>query len=363
MYDQTPSNQLVIKDRPFLSLTIAFFTIIAAIVSFFFSKDFFTLFIFLFIGLVFLAISQSTTIVADRIKRTVTISNKSIFGSKEVEVPFGQIADFDVETSRTRSSHRNRGANFRLVLIKTDGEIVPTRGFYTNGYNNKARQARELCQFLNLPGWQEKTENLYQGAFQNQAVVTQHSEKVDQGTTSGVTWTIEITSMNGSPVSTRWLSPDFTCPDKFLLIAQKPVSSLNIPGGGLIGNLALQVYRHMLGIYGFLPSDTPGFDPAETITTKDNGFDQHFSVFSNEPAFGQSILNQWTIIPCKNWAERHPMKTISKSDQSGQLVILFSPRGVHAAVMGTLSRFQTDELINIGVDMVKAQGGGVRQQF
>lgn len=361
MYDQTPSNQLVIKDRPFLSLTIAVIMIILAFVSFLFSNDYFALFIFLFIGLVFLAVSQSTTIVADQIKRSVTISNRSIFGSKEVEVPFGHIADFDVETSRTRSSHRNRGANYRLILIKTNGERMPMRSVFTSGYNTKARQARELCQFLNLPGWQDKATNIFQAAVQSQAKLTQQLDTVDQGTTSGVTWTIEVSSMSGKPVSTRWFSPDFTCPDKFVLIAQKPVGTLNIPGGGLISNLALQVYRHMLGIYGFLPSDTPGFDPAGIITAQDTDFDQNFTVLCNDPGFGQSILNQWTIIPCKNWADRNPLKTISRSEQPGQLVVLFSPRGVHVAVMGTLPRIQTDDLINLGVDVVKAHGGGIRQ--
>ncbi len=358
MQEQVDTNQLVINKRPVFFLTTGIVMLLFAAAGFLLSKDLLSLIIPLFISLVFIAISQSTTIVADRIKRTMTISNQSIFGKKEVEIPFSQIADFDVETSRSRPSNRQRSTNYRLVLIKTNGERFPVRNMYTNGYNEKARQAKELCQFLNLPGWEDKATNIFQAAIQGQARITIQPEKSEQGTSSGVAWSIEGSRVGDRPV-TRWFSSDFTSPGNFLLIAQKPAGSSAISGSGFLGNIVLMVYRQILGIYGFLPSDVPGFDSAGAVHSQDDGFNRHFSVLSNDPEFGHTTLNQWTMIPCKNWAEHHPLKTINTEDQVGQMVVLLSPRGVHAAVMGTLPRNQTDELISIGVDIVKAQGGGM----
>ncbi|NMB59848.1 MAG: hypothetical protein GYA12_11820, partial [Chloroflexi bacterium] len=42
----------------------------------------------------------------------------------------------------------------------------------------------------------------------------------------------------------------------------------------------------------------------------------------------------------------------------GQLAVLYSPRGVQAAVLGSLPATEFDELIAIGVEAVRAQGGG-----
>jgi hypothetical protein len=55
------------------------------------------------------------------------------------------------------------------------------------------------------------------------------------------------------------------------------------------------------------------------------------------------------------------MKSVAKNDEVGQMVVLLSPRGVHVSIMGVLPQNQTDELISMGVEMVKAQGGGISQ--
>jgi hypothetical protein len=353
------SNQLVYQDRPILSWVIGGLAILSGIYIFIASGSIISaLPLLLFALLILMVFSAANTITADRFRRVLTVSSKSLFGKKVQEFVFNEIANFEVEASRNLTTNRSRSVNYRLVLVKTNGEKFPLQNLFTANYADKARKAKALCEYLNLPGWEDKPTNLFQSAMQSQVTLTSQPTMTREDTTSGVTWKIESHSIGGKPV-TRWISPDYTCPNGFLLIAQKPAGSTGInTSGGLLGSLMLMAYRQVLGLYGFLPSDTPGFDNAQAINTPDDQFNQNFYALSSQENLGSSLLNQWTIIPLKNWSDRHPLKSINTNDQFGQLAVLFSPRGVQAAVLGSLPDDQFDELISIGVDLVKAQGGG-----
>ena len=311
-----------------------------------------------------LVLGSVNTITADRVRRLLTVSSRSVFINKEKEYPFSEIANFRVEASKTldtRStiSRQRHNINYRVVMIKTNGDEIPLQNFFTSGYNDKARKGKALCEYLNLPGWEDKPTNLFQTAMMGQVAMTSQPSMAQQSTTAGVSWSIEVHSVGGKQV-TRWISTDFTCPGNFLLVSQKPTDSpVTIGGGGgFLGSLVQLVYKQVLGIYGFLPGDTPGFDNAKPVTSSDDRFNQAFSTLSSEPNFGQSVLNEWTLIPLQNWPDRHPLKSINNNDEFGQLAVLLSPRGLQAAVLGTLPQEQMDELISLGVELVKAQGGG-----
>jgi hypothetical protein len=359
MNGQTLSNQLVIKNNPWGNWLISAMLIIVAVTTFFIGNQFIMAFIFLVIALVILAVGQSTSIVADRFQRTVSITKRSLFGKKELVIPFNEVANFEVEMSRTHTTSRNRTVNYRVVLIKTSGEHVPLQDIFTSNYNGKARDAKALSEYLNLAGAEDKPTNLFQMAMQSQAVMTTNSSMAKEGTTSGVAWKIEMHSVGGKPV-TRWISDSYTCPGNFLLVSQKPAnsSSLGIGSGGILGNLFTMVYQQILGMYGFLPSDTPGINTASAVSTQDQRFDGSFATLTNEQGFGLSLLNNWTLTPFIQWALRHPLKTVSTNDQIGQLAVLYSPRGVQVALLGLLPETEFDEIIALGVELVKAQGGG-----
>jgi hypothetical protein len=360
------SSQLVFKDRPVLSWIIGILAFFAGVYIFISSGSFLYAVPGLLIALmVLLVLGSVNTITADRIRRVLTVSSRSLFGNKQKEYSFSEIANFQVGVSKTydtRSTftHQRHKTNYRIVMIKTNGEEVPLQKVFTSGYDDKARKAKALCAYLDLPGWEDKPTNLFQTAIQGQVALTSKPSMSQDGVTSGVTWKIEVHSVGGKQV-TRWISTDYTCPENFVLISQKPASSAAVGSGGLLGSLVMMVYRQVLGLYGFLPGDTPGFDHARPVTTSDDRFNTVFYSLASEPNFGHSILNQWTLIPLQNWADRHPLKTINTNDQFGQLAVLFSPRGLHAAVLGTIPQDQIDELISLGVELVKAQGGGKAQ--
>jgi hypothetical protein len=309
------------------------------------------------LGLLIILLSPVTTITADRFTRTLKRSSWAVLRRKTMEIPFGEIADFDIENIRTHSSKGGHRTSYRLAVVKTNGEKLPLDDMYDSYYDDKARKARALSQFLNLPGWEDKPTNLFQTAMASQVEATVIPALSKEGTTSGVNWKISVHTVGGKPV-TRWISEDYTCPGSFLLIAQKPANSQSFGGGGLLGNLLTMVYQQILGMYGFLPSDTPGFATATAVPTQDPRFESNFGTLSNDQHFGRSLLNPWTITPFVDWAAKYPMKTVSSNDQVGQLAVLFSPRGVQAAILGSLPSTEYDELIEIGVALVKAQGGG-----
>lgn len=353
------SNQLVFKDHPIGSWIIGIFALIIGVfIAVSSGSIFLALPSLLIVLVVLLVLGFTNTITADRIRRVLTVSRRGVFGTKTKEYRFDEISNFEVEASRTHTTSRRRATNYRLVMLKSTGEKVPLQNIFTSSYDDKARKAKALSEFLQLPGWQDKPANLFQAAMQGQVVATAMPALSKEGTTSGVNWKVEVHSVGGNPV-TRWISADFATQDEFVLISQKPAGSSAVnSGGGLLGSLVMMAYRQVLGLYGFLPSDTPGIDNPATLNTNDPQFNQNFYALASDASLGQSFLNHWTIIPLKNWAERHPLKTVNTSDQFGQLAVLYSPRGVQAAVLGSLPDEQFEELVNIGVDLVKSQGGG-----
>jgi hypothetical protein len=357
MNEIDPGNQLEFVNRPIISWITAGILFISAL--FLFSQDAKSVVfgILLAVGLLIILFYPVTTITADRFTRTVKRTSWAVLRRKTMEIPFSEIADFDIDTIQSQSSRHDHSANFRLMVIKTNGEKLPLEDMYSSSYNDKAKKARALSQFLNLPGWEDKPTNLFQTAMASQVEATAIPALEKEGNTSGVNWKISVHTVGGKPV-THWISADYTCPGSFLLISQKPANSQSFGGGGLLGNLLTMVYQQVLSMYGFIPSDTPGFATATSVPTQDPRFESNFGTLSNDQHFGRSLLNPWTITPFVDWAAKYPMKTVTSNDQVGQLAVLYSPRGVQAAILGPLPSTEFDELIEIGVALVKAQVGG-----
>lgn len=352
-------NQLKFVNRPIVSWITAGILIISSI--FLITQDTMSVVfgILLAIGLLIILLSPVTTITADRFTRILKRSSWAVLRRKTVEIPFNEITDFEVETHRSYSSKRGHTTSYRLAVVKTNGEKLPLEDMYGSYYDDKARKARALSQFLNLPDWEDKSTNLFQEAMKAQVEATAIPALEKEGNTSGVNWKVSVHTVGGKPV-TRWISEDYTCPGNFLLIAQKPANSQSFGGGGLLGNLLTMVYQQILGMYGFLPSDTPGFATASPVPTGDAQFDSNFATLTNDQQFGQSLLNVWTIKPFTGWAAKYPMKSVTTNNQVGQLAVLYSPRGVQASVLVSLPATEFDELIAIGVEAVRSQGGGTR---
>jgi hypothetical protein len=356
-----PSSRLVIREYPFFLWLFGLAFIVPGIWIISRPDGMLTGVILLVVGVLFgLVLAAVRTITIDRGRMTLTAQHRNLVRNKVREVNLGEVANVVVETSRshTRSHSGSRSTTYRIVVLKTDGTTLPLQEEYSSGYSSKARKAKQMCQFLGLPGWEDKPTNIFQAAIQMQAAVSAAQEAPAQtGNTSGVAWSISKRGMGGQTV-TRWTSLQFSWPDRFLLLMQKPRGSAPvIGGGGMLGGLSQMIYQQMLTMYGISAAETPGLQQASGLGRPEPELDPDYAVLTSSPGDAGSLLTAWVIHPLRNWADQHPMRTIQASGQPGQLVVLFSPQGLTAAILGTLSQQQTDELVYLGVDLVKAVGG------
>jgi hypothetical protein len=361
------SNQLKIREYP-IALIITGLCLLGAAVFFYFKNA--GLIPVIILGLisllVLLVFATVTTITIDKNQGLFSISKHSVLLHKRQDIPLHEIANFEIEATRSHSSssHHNHQTTYRIVMVKTSGEKVPLQGYYSSGYGDKAQKARQYCEFLNLPGWEDKPTNLIQAAMQAQVNLTRQVPQAapqgpdgasqEKGVTSGVSWWIERHAIGGQPV-TRWVSSDFCLPGSFLLISQKPHGSSSLGGGGFLAGLVKMALQQVIGMYGFLPSDLPGFEQANALPSSGGQLDQDYSLMSNDPYSTSRLLNSYLLNYLATWAQRHPMGNITRPNQLGQLVVLFSPRATYVAALGTLTKEQLDEIIALSAAIVQSQ--------
>jgi hypothetical protein len=307
--------------------------------------------IMMVVGAALALLARITTITIDRRQGMLALHKQAVLGRSLKEIPIRDITAVSVETTTSQSRRGGRSTVHRVVFTLTSGENVPMHGYYSSGYSGKARRARQLAEFLGVPG--PAGEGYLQTA---QQFARQVSTQKQAGVTEGISWQTEAFSMGATPV-TRWFSPDFKYPRSdrggFLLLAQKPKGASGF-GGGLMGAVAQLAYRQILTVYGFQPEDTPGFEASAPLPALDPQLGQHFASLTNDPAGARQVLSPWVVQPLARWADARPLRTVQAAGQAGQLIALFSPLGVYVASMGLPAGEAQAELARLGVDLVKA---------
>jgi len=123
----------------------------------------------------------------------------------------------------------------------------------------------------------------------------------------------------------------------------------------LAGNL---LFKQSIRMYGFDQSFTPGLETAETMEDVDQRLVEHFFIHTSNQNEARRILNPWAVMPLVGWADRYALENRSKKFH--QLSVLFSPWGVYLSVLNSLDSSQVDELIALGVELVRSQGTPTR---
>ncbi len=303
------------------------------------------------LGFVFLALAPITTITADRLAGQLSLHYRSLLRGTSKQIPLSQITAVEIDRSTSRSRGR-RSTTYRIEFVTANGERTPLHSYYSSGYREKEQKAQRLCEFIGLAS-PERPVSPLQALFQP----AQQGVSRQEGVTDGVSWQIETIAAGGSPVN-RWRSPNFTFPGGFLCLMQNPQgTNVFSTSGGVMGSVAQFLYRQVLGLLGFGPEDTPGLDSAHPLDPPEPRIHPQFATLTSDAFQARQILNAWTAIPLAQWAERRPFRQASNQAQAGQLVVLYSPQGVTVSLMGTLSTELTDEMIRLGVELVRAQGG------
>ena len=108
-------------------------------------------------------------------------------------------------------------------------------------------------------------------------------------------------------------------------------------------------------IYGFGEDDCPELNAAAVLDPLPEPLEACFSSLTNIPSDAQQILNSGVAAALADWARRYPLKTFQRHPVFGQLVVMFSPRGVYIASMGTMIPEAVEEMTRLGVALIKAQ--------
>ena len=286
-----------------------------------------------------------TTICADRTNRLVTLQQQSLIRNIHREIPFGDIVDFEIETSQSRRG----GKTYRMVVALSTGVKVPIHDVFSTGYLDKDKKVRQLNEFIGLQEREPKQLAKHLLLFQK------------DGVTGGIHWHMETSKHGESPV-TRWSSTQFSFPQQFLFIAQKPqviagAKSLTSKGG-LVGSLVRQIYQQLLNLYGFTEIDTPNLDKAIPLDPPVEPLDPHYATLTSDPNGARQLLNPWIITPLVQWAEQYPMsqKQLPIEGEYGQLVVLFSPQATYVAFFNSATLEQIEAISRLVSELVLAQG-------
>jgi hypothetical protein len=365
----TQNSRLVFRDYPLFNCVVGiFFLVLAATYIPYLLKGASaanTIFVILEVGIgLFLILWGSIlTVIADRTTQILTIGSRSILRGSKKEIPFAEIDAVQLEMGALpRHSSRSSGPTYRIVVVRKDGQTIPFHSYYSSGTGSKMKQVEKLRAFLGVggtdPGFGLRAALQYgsqiaQQEYQKQQETLTGSE-VEEHLTDGIHWKVQTVIFGGTPV-TRWFSPDFQMPGGFLYLAQK-VEGQGSSSGGPLAGLSKILYRQSMNIYGFSGEDTPGAANAEALSPLDPGLEPYFTAYTSDSGTARQNLNPWVVAPLADWATRYPLKKLQGRGIFGQLAVMFSPRGVYVASMGTMIPEALEELTNLGVALVKAQG-------
>lgn len=319
------------------------------------------------VGLVIILLSSVLTVTADRSMQTLTIRHRSLLKESSREILFSQIEAIEMEMShnRNRSSSRSSGPTYRIVVVLKDGEVVPFRSYYSNGSMDKTNKIKRLREFIGVGG-SEMGMGLF-GTLCEASRMAQRELKAQQEDltgsqdviheTEGVRWQVQTMAFGGQAV-TRWISPDYRLDNSFVYITQI-VEGQKMTGGGLLAGLSNMLFKQAMSIYGFGQEDTPGIEQASTLVLNDPRLEP-FSVYTSAPAAAQRVLNPWVTAALADWARRYPLKQFQSGALFPQLVVMYSPKGVYVACMGTMIPEAIEEMTRLGVELVKTQTSAVQ---
>lgn len=311
---------------------------------------------FLVAAIILLFASVSTvTVAADGSK--VAIQNQSIIKKSLVEVNREDIQTVEIESSTHRSTNNHtRTTNFRVVLKKTDGTIVPVQTAFTGDLISNNKLCSDLRKMLNLNDPETPQgiiQNLAGSALEQvrkeleteQETITGDSDTIHE--TSGVKWQLVTRATGATPVS-RWQSADYTLPGHFIYIAQKLHGSKDM-GGGFLAGLAKTLYIQSMTVYGITDAHAPGMQNGIIFDQLEARIDPDFGGYGDSVAVFRQVLSIYAIQALENWARKRPLK------QGGvQLAVLIGPKGVFVSTLGLVKPDFLQEMTDFGVELVKS---------
>jgi hypothetical protein len=342
---QTDDTQRIIRDFPILQwfLGVVFVGVGALVLGAGGPVAFGGL--FAAVGLGLLLFSGVATLHADRTTRMLTVKHRSALRRTTTQVPFDEIDGINVER---RAGGGKGGSTYRLTVLKKDGRIVPFGSAYSTGWMGKERRAARLREFIGIQDSNRVPSGILPEGLSRPAEVHE---------TDGVRWRSQpmFTAASSVPTGMRWHSENFRTQGGFLFLAQKAEGQSS---GGFLASLGSLFVRQALLLHGFAAEDTPGLERAVTLSPLDPSLERHFMAYTNSPGSAREWLNPRAAALLADWAGRHPLNQGREGAGGGQLMTLFGPNGVSLTTLNLTQPDQAQELVALGVELVKSLGDG-----
>ena len=304
------------------------------------------------ISMLLLAI-PAVEIYADRAANLMHISRRSLYKKSKQTLAIDDIANIAVAIKYDREDNSR---SYRVEISLNNGDIVPIRSAYTSSRKRQEELSKKLSEISGVKDGSKSNVVQTAGLGARQDEFRQQQEEItgvqgDEHTTEGVRWTFETSAIGSLPLS-QWHSPDFHLDDSFLFLTQVQVGHKTIPS--FLKSATDLLFKGSLRVYGLDESDTPDLATAESIALPDR-LKQHYLGFSDEAERATHMLNHWVITPLTGWAEKY---TMTNKNVSSQLVVHIGPNGLTMRTPGLINSEYLDDLVSLGVELVRALGGG-----
>ena len=313
--------------------------------------------IFFVFGFTFLLLMPIVIVYVDRSRGLLEIVRIGLTGRRVEEILISRIAGVYVDQQYSNSE--GSSYTYRVVIIKDDGEEVPLRKSTSSGRRQKVKWADAIRAELGVGGEDESPMSFREGLqhvlqpipMMNQEAKTGISPGMNE--TNGISWQLETYTFGGSPDGSpmyRWTSTDFSTQGYFLYLAQRMEGVGK--QSGLMNMVGDFLFRQSLRMYGFDETYTPGLAQAKTLEDVDRRLNEYFFVYTGNPEQARRLLNPWSVMPLVGWADRYALEP--RDNNSHQISVLYSPLGVYVSVLNVLDPAQLDELVSLGVELVRA---------
>lgn len=329
------SERLEFREHPILEVTVALAFVAIGMLSLRQAPVISVL--FFIVACVALLTATITRVTADAVEGKLVVRESSPLRTTMRRYPFSEILAVGVDSETgTRGRHLHS-----LVMVTAAGERIMLMG-PSSGEPLIRERAEALRRFLGLHPASGPL-----ACFRS------------NGVTDGVAWRLEtLVSPPGererAPV-THWISEAFAAPEGFLCLAQTV--------GGVSGNVGdwlTQVVgeeaidRFLLTLYRFPEPLAPDVAHARPVDLRDEGLASTFHAFSSDPDGAHALLTPAVASLLAGWATRHPIPLVQIGDRGdqGQLVVLFSPRGLYLALLGHPPASQSAEMVALGAALV-----------
>ncbi len=180
------SNRLVIKNYPFFLWFIGLFLISLSAFMLFKQIETIPSLIGGVIGVVFLILPATTTVIVDKEQNLLMIRKHRLFSINNTDIPLKDITTIEIESTRSEGS-----TNSREVITLTSGKKVYLRKMYEGGIATigMKRKVKRLREFIGL---QEDGRHLTGNIFADNLINVRPSFKsLRQGKEDRFSWILE----------------------------------------------------------------------------------------------------------------------------------------------------------------------------